>query len=151
MAIKNNFEKATFEENLQRLEKLTPDTKVVWGKMNVAQILAHINVGYDATYGDYPVATGLKKLFLKLVVKGAVTGEKPYQKNGGTAPNFIIEDQRDFENEKAKLKAFMEKTFELGQNHFEGKESVSFGAMNAKEWSNQFQKHLNHHFKQFGV
>jgi hypothetical protein len=30
MAIKNNFEKATFEENLQRLEKLTPDTKVVW-------------------------------------------------------------------------------------------------------------------------
>tara|TARA_B110000495_G_C22972682_1_gene571034 strand:+ start:1242 stop:1385 length:144 start_codon:yes stop_codon:yes gene_type:complete len=35
MAIKNNFEKATFEENLQRLEKLTPDTKAVCGKRKV--------------------------------------------------------------------------------------------------------------------
>ncbi len=45
----------------------------------------------------------------------------------------------------------MNKTQQLGENHFDGKESHSFGALNSKEWNNMFVKHLEHHLKQFGV
>jgi hypothetical protein len=39
----------------------------------------------------------------------------------------------------------------LGKEHFEGKESLSFGPMTAQEWNNLFYKHLDHHLNQFGV
>jgi hypothetical protein len=39
----------------------------------------------------------------------------------------------------------------LGETYFEGKPSPSFGKMTAKEWSNQFWKHMDHHFRQFGI
>ena len=45
----------------------------------------------------------------------------------------------------------MKKTQELGRSHFDGKESLSFGPINAQEWNNLFYKHLNHHLSQFGV
>ena len=45
----------------------------------------------------------------------------------------------------------MQKTFDLGSAHFEGKESPSFGALTADEWNVLFAKHLDHHLTQFGV
>ena len=77
--------------------------------------------------------------------------DEPYQKNGKTAPQFIITDQRVFELEKNRLTAYINKTQELGESHFEGKESLSFGSLSTQEWNNMFYKHLDHHLKQFGV
>ena len=37
------------------------------------------------------------------------------------------------------------------QTFFEGKVSSSFGSMTSKEWSTQFYKHIDHHFRQFGA
>ena len=104
MALQNIFSKASTEESLSRLEKLTPNTQPLWGKMNAAQMLAHLNVAYDMTYGKIvPNNSFLTKLMLKLFVKNAVVSEIPYPKNSRTAPAFVIADQRDFEKEKAIL------------------------------------------------
>ena len=43
------FEPQTLTDLLARIEKLTPDTQPKWGKMNVAQMLAHNSVGFDIT------------------------------------------------------------------------------------------------------
>jgi hypothetical protein len=80
-----------------------------------------------------------------------VVSEKPYKKNSHTAPEFIIADERDFEKEKSKFIDNVKQTEAHGAQYFEGRESSSFGAMTAKEWSTQFYKHINHHFTQFGV
>ncbi len=152
MAVKYTFEQATYENNLKRLEKLNAETKALWGKMNVAQMLAHLNVAYGITYNEnLPKITGLKKFLLKLIVKKIVTSEKPFSKNGRTAPEFIIADNRGFTKEKEKLANYIKETFQKGETYFEGKENISFGSLSAKEWSNLFQKHLDHHFAQFGV
>jgi len=74
-----------------------------------------------------------------------------YAKNSRTAPEFIIEGQKDFEQEKARLIGFITKTQQLGAAHFEGKENFSFGPMTAQEWNGLFYKHLDHHLMQFGV
>jgi len=150
--MKNLFNKQDYEETLQRIEKLTPETQAQWGKMSVDQMLAHCNVAYDMAYTEkYPKATGFKRFMLKLFVKNAVVGPKPYPKNGRTAPEFIIADERDFAVEKSKLVDYLMKTQELGASHFENKASNSFGPMTSKEWNVSFAKHLDHHLKQFGV
>ena len=78
-------------------------------------------------------------------------GEKPYKQNSRTAPNFLITDQREFEHEKKRLIDHINKTQQLGEAHFHGKESHSFGALDKTEWNNMFYKHLDHHLTQFGV
>ena len=49
------FNEDVLNENLIRLEKLTPNTQPLWGKMNVAQMLAHINIAYGIDDGSIPV------------------------------------------------------------------------------------------------
>ncbi len=137
---------------LNRLNKLTPESKAIWGKMNVSQMLAHCNITYEMCYENkHKKPTGLVKFILKFFVKKFVTNEVPYKKGGKTAPQFIITDQKEFEIEKTRLKNYILKTQELGSTHFEGKESLSFGILSSKEWNNMFAKHLDHHLNQFGV
>ena len=150
--MKNVFDKEVTNELVDRINKLNKDTKAVWGTMNVAQMLAHCNVTYDMDMTDvHPKATGVKKFFLKLFIKSVVVGEKPYQKNGRTAPQFVIADEREFEKEKTKLVNYILQVQKLGASHYEGKESNSFGPLKSSEYNNMFYKHLNHHLSQFGV
>lgn len=150
--MKNIFDKAVTDEVIERINNLSVNSRAKWGKMSVEQMLAHCSVSYDLCYDESrPKATGLKKVLLKLFVKGVVVGEKPYKKNSRTAPDFIIADEKEFENEKQKLISYLEKTQNLGASHFEGKESNSFGHLTSKEWNNMFYKHLDHHLNQFGV
>lgn len=150
--MENIFLPQTVNAYENRISNLTPNSKPLWGKMNVAQMLAHCNVVYEMIYEDiHPRPKGLMKFILKSFIKKFVVGPKPYKKNTKTAPAFLIVDERDFQKEKSRLIAYLHKTQELGENHFDGKESHSFGALNITEWNNMFVKHLDHHLQQFGV
>jgi hypothetical protein len=148
----NTFESSTTESVLKRLEKVSFDTVPQWGKMNAAQMLAHLNVAYDYSSGKLVAKNSwLAKIMLKAFVKKIVVSEKPYAKNSRTAPDFLITTSKEFEVEKSKLIAYIKDTEQKGSAYFEGKESASFGPLTAKEWSNMFYKHIDHHFTQFGV
>ncbi len=150
--MKNIFTKEITNEVVQRIHKLTNESQPKWGKMNVSQMMAHCAVTYEMVYTDkHPKPNGFVKFILKSFVKKAVVSEKPYKKNGKTAPQFLITDECVFEDEKQRLVSFIEKTQELGAAHFEGKESHSFGKLNKTEWNNMFYKHIDHHLNQFGV
>jgi hypothetical protein len=152
--MKNIFDKSVTDEVIDRINRLTPENQPVWGKMNAGQMLAHCSVTYDYIYDprhQKTKAKGLKKFLLKALIKKGVCGEKPYPKNGRTAPQFLITDQKDFEKEKSKLIGYIKQTQEEGAESFDGKESHSFGVLNTTEWNNMFYKHLDHHLTQFGV
>jgi hypothetical protein len=150
--MKNIFLASTTEELIGRINKLSPSTKPQWGKMNVGQMLAHCSVTYEMAYENkHPKPKGFMRFMLKTFVKGMVVGEKPYKRNLRTAPIFLMTTEKDFEAEKARLVGYLKKTVELGENHFDQKESLSFGKLNIKEWNNMFYKHLDHHLTQFGV
>lgn len=152
MALPNIFTSEVTDAVIGRINKLTPASTPLWGKMNVSQMLAHLNVSYEMVYEDkHPKPKALMEFILKLLVKNKVVSEVPYKHNGPTAPAFIITDERDFEAEKARLIAHIKKTQELGEKHFDGKESHSFGPLTITEWNNMFYKHLDHHLGQFGV
>jgi hypothetical protein len=150
--MKNIFDKEVCNEFINRINKLTPESKALWGKMNVSQMLAHCNVSYEMVYDNiHPKPNAFFRFILKLLVKNKVVDEKPYARNNGTAPQFIIKGDRNFDIEKDRLIAYINKTQELGEKEFEGKESLSFGKLHSGEWNNMFSKHLEHHLSQFGV
>lgn len=153
MTLLNTFDPLTTSKTLERLDKLSSNTKPAWGKMNAAQMMAHLSIPYDLAYGRKEQHSSFfGKLMLKLFVKNIVVGEsKPYPKNSRTAPDFIVADERDFEREKARLIANIKETEAKGPSYFEGKESGAFGKLTARQWSVQFYKHLDHHFNQFGI
>jgi len=150
--MKSIFNKIEIENFIDRLNQLKPDSQPLWGKMSAVQMLAHCNVTYEMLYEDkHPKPGFLMKLMLKAFVKNSVVNEKMYPKNSRTAPQFIISDHRNFENEKLRLINFMKRTQEEGSESFEGKESHSFGKLTSQEWNNMMVKHLEHHFGQFGI
>ena len=150
--MKNIFDAKETETVIDRINQLSPSTSPQWGKMSTDQMLAHCNVTYEMAFEDkHAKPNGFTKLMLKLFVKNAVVSDKPYKKNSRTAPQFIIADAKNFVEEKARLTDYIKKTQSLGENHFDGKESHSFGALTKQEWNNMFYKHLDHHLNQFGV
>ena len=150
--MKNVFDPAVTAELIQRIEKLSPESPALWGKMSVDQMLAHCCVAYEMAFTNkHPKANALMRFILKTFVKPGVVNEVPYKKNLPTAPAFRIKNEKNFAEEKARLIAFVEQTLSASEATFEGKESPSFGHMNAKEWNNLLYKHLDHHLTQFGV
>ena len=150
--MKNIFDEKDTQEFIHRISRLTPETQPLWGKMNVAQMLAHCCVIYEMVYTDkHPKPNAIKKFLLKTFVKRGVTNEVPYKKNSPTSAQFIITNERDFAVEKQRLVDYLKQTQQLGAAYFDNKEYVSFGKLSKNEWNNMFAKHLDHHLTQFGV
>jgi hypothetical protein len=152
MALPSIYEEKTIDTLLRRLDNIKFDSKPKWGKMNAPQMLAHLNVAYDLAFGKVSSNNSfIKKFLLKLIVKRIVTNEKPYKQNSPTAPIFLVSSEQDFSQEKTNLTNNIKLVLSKGPVYFDGKDSDSFGPLTAIEWNNMFYKHLDHHFKQFGV
>lgn len=152
MALPNIFTKEVSDNIIARINALTPNTQPQWGKMNVAQMLAHCNVTYELVYEDkHPKPKGFLKLMLRYIVRKFVTNETPYKQSLRTAPAFLVTDTKNFEQEKTRLINYINKTQQDGESYFDGRMSHSFGKLNITEWNNMFYKHLDHHLRQFGV
>lgn len=65
MEIKNLFDNIVKEELIERINRLTPETERKWGKMNVAQMLAHLQMQIEVAYGTRIVKGNL---LMKLMV-----------------------------------------------------------------------------------
>jgi hypothetical protein len=152
MAYPNIFSTEVANKMIARIDTLQPNSAALWGKMNVAQMLAHCCVAYEFVYTTkHPKPNAFVRFLLKMLAKNVVVGEKPYAKNGRTAKEFLITDPKEFEAEKTRLIGYINQTLQLGAASFEGKESHGFGKLTTVEWNNLFYKHLDHHLGQFGV
>ena len=106
--MKNIFDKNISDNMIERINQLSSDSKAEWGKMSVDQMLAHCCITYEFIFdNNHPKPKGFKKWILKAFVKSIVVNEKPYKKNGRTAPEFIMNNRKDFELEKSRLIAYI--------------------------------------------
>lgn len=152
MPLPNIFTEPVVQQLVTRINQLTPATTPQWGKMNIAQMLAHCNVTYELAYENiHPRPNAFMRFILKSFIKKIVVSEKPYAKNSRTAPVFLMVTEKEFNKEKERLLNYLQKTKQLGEAAFEGKENHGFGKLSSTEWNNMFYKHLDHHLGQFGV
>ncbi len=146
------FDAQTLDHAIARINALTPDSRPVWGKMTVAQMLAHCCVTYEMVYTDkHPRPNPVMRWVLRTLVKDRVIGPVPYSQGTPTAPAFRITDEREFAAERDRLIAYLQRVAAEGRTRFEGRESLSFGPLTSSEWNALMSKHLDHHLRQFGV
>ncbi len=152
MALPTIYTKTTAEDVIGRINKLNASTTGQWGKMDVAQMMAHCNITFEMAFDPtYKKSPGILRFILKNLVKGNVVGEKPYKKNDSTPPQMLVKTEKNFTDEKQRLISYLQNCVHVGEQYFEGLDHPAFGKMTKIEWSNLLYKHLNHHLTQFGV
>ncbi len=145
------FNQSDVSEILRRIEMLTPNSQRRWGKMNVAQMLAHCNISIETARGLH----AMKRVFIGRIIgpllRPKVLGEKPFGKNSPTDKSYIFTGTLDFEEEKTKTIASVRKFFEGGPAQCTTYPHPFFGKFTPDEWAVFQWKHMDHHLRQFGA
>ena len=149
--MKNLFDKETHAEITNRLNLLSPESKALWGKMNVSQMLAHSKEAFKVPLSDKKMPRMFIGLLMGWIFKKKLYNDEPWKKNLPTAPNFIIKDMRDFETEKAGLFELVDKFYNAGPDNVGKFPHPMFGNFTSEQWGQSMYKHLDHHLQQFGV
>jgi len=149
--MKNLFQKETVDEVISRLDKLQAASPRQWGKMDVAQMLAHCSVTMDIASGRL----NLPRMFIGRLIgpffKSIYTSEKPFAKNGPTGKRMVIADRRDFQREQDQLKLKVRQFHEGGEKQCTRHPHPFLGKLTPEAWSRGMYKHLDHHLRQFGA
>jgi Protein of unknown function (DUF1569) len=149
--MKNLFDKSTLEEVINRLNQLTPQSQRQWGKMEVAQMLAHCKEAFKVPLSDKPLPRMFMGYLFGWMLKSKLHNEEPWKKGMPTAPNFLIKDERNFEEEKRQLIELVTKFNTSGPSKVGLYPHPFFGKLTSEQWGKSMYKHLDHHLMQFGV
>jgi DNA-directed RNA polymerase subunit H (RpoH/RPB5) len=142
------------EMKIDLLSKLTVDQKPLWGKMTPQHMVEHLFKTYQVSiseikldiFSDERKISVLKKLFL---------GKRPLPKefiNPAIGPDLLPLEFPDLETAILELKKIL-----LRYDIFFSKNPQTktahpvFGYLTKEEWDIFHQKHIEHHFTQFGI
>lgn len=146
--VKNLFEDPIKQDIISRINKLTPGTQRKWGKMDVAQMLAHVQQPLKVAMGQQTCKGNFLIRTLSLFFKSNLYNDKPFARNLPTDKSFKIADSRDFINERERL---LEMVGSFSPDTLTTHPHPVFGPMTPEQWSRSQWKHLDHHLQQFGV
>jgi hypothetical protein len=149
---KSLFNKQDADEFISRINKLTPQTPALWGKMDVAQMLTHCQKPLQIASGSLKpkINRVIKFLFGKKAKEQLIT-EPEFKKNLPTFPEAKIVDKKVFETEKKKLIELIQQFQKEGEAGLTKDPHPFFGDLTVKEWDILQVKHLDHHLRQFGA
>jgi len=149
--MKNLFDEQVNSEIISRVEKISYGTKAVWGKMTSGQMLAHCSIGLESALGDKVKKRSLIGLLFGKMAKKQVFSEKPFKQGLPTDKMFKINDDKNADDEKAKLIALITRFGKAGAEGMSKHPHVFFGELSPEEWGILQYKHLDHHLRQFGI
>jgi Protein of unknown function (DUF1569) len=149
--MKTLFQSEAVDEIVARIGQLTPTTPALWGKMNVAQMLAHCSVAIDMASGRLILPRLMIGRILGPLVKPIYTNDKPFSKSSPTDKKLVVADARDFSQEQERLKLRIREFQRGGESHVTKHPHPFFGDFQPQEWARGMYKHLDHHLRQFGV
>jgi hypothetical protein len=134
-----------------RIEFLRPDSEKQWGKMNVAQMLAHCSAWMEMAAGLKSLPQSFVGRIFGKMAKKSVLGEKPIGRNMPSEKSLIMQDERNFEAEQQRLLDWVDRFSTGGPEQCTTHPHCFFGSMSPNEWAIMGYKHLDHHLRQFGA
>ncbi|GIN09160.1 hypothetical protein J1TS1_33050 [Shouchella clausii] len=149
--MKNIFNQADTTEILNRIDKLSPNSRPQWGKMDVAQMLAHCSSFHDIAMGETFPPRGWLGILIGTFVKPIFYNDKPLAHNMSTIPTIMIVEEKEFETEKGKLKQKIRTFQNNGPEKCTSHPHPFFGKLTPEQWGKGLYKHLDHHLNQFEV
>lgn len=150
--MKSLFNEIEYTEIRNRVESLKANNQQQWGKMSIAQMMAHCSLGFEKAIGKVPfedksnfiMRTLVKRIVLNALKKGDLG------KNQKTFPDFVITNDRDFEKEKTRLIENIEAFYKFGFKNEIGRHPY-FGKFSKDEWGALQYLHTHHHLTQFST
>jgi len=149
--MKNLFDRETVDEVLSRIDKLQPTAARQWGKMDVAQMLAHCSATMDMASGRLNLRRSFIGRVLGPFVKPIYTNEKPFSRNSPTAKELVFANPEDFRRQQEQLRAKVQQFYEGGEAKCTRHPHPFFGPLTPQDWARGSYKHLDHHLRQFGA
>jgi hypothetical protein len=134
---------------LARLEHLQPDSQRRWGKMTCEQMLRHLNNAAQMVTGELPVKPMSSPLRLWPLNK-AIIYWLPWPHGAPAAPELIAHNTAAWEREKEQLIVLTEQVA-AREHATTWPAHPAFGPLTQKDWGRLMYRHMDHHFKQFGV
>lgn len=146
------FDQKVYQNIISRLDSLTENHQPQWGEMTVAQMVKHCQMPLLVANGKMELNRDIS-LFKKLIYKfykPIMYNDKSWPENIPTPAEFKITAPFVFDAERQALKNAI--------TEFHGKAlnmrwpaHPFFGNFNTDQWGKMQYKHLDHHFRQFGV
>jgi len=150
--MKTLFEPAVVEEVKTRIGNVRPDSVRQWGKMNVAQAVAHCANSLEMAVGDLrPPRVMIGRIFGPLIRRLALGNDRPMERNTPTAPALFIADERDLDVERQRLYVLIDRFSAGGAAQCTTHPHAFFGRLTPEQWAELMYKHLDHHLRQFGA
>jgi hypothetical protein len=150
--MRNLFEPAAVVEITDRMAQLRPDSQRQWGKMSVAQMLAHCSAAIGMAEGKVtPPRILLGRLLGPLAKKSLIGKGEPMRRNSMTEKSVLVTDERDFMVERQQLRESIDRFASGGPGICTKHPHFFFGPLTPVEWAGLMYQHLDHHLRQFGV
>jgi hypothetical protein len=149
--VNNIFDLSHTKEILVRIDQLKQGAQPQWGRMDVAQMLAHCSSFQDIAVGNSLSSRSWLGMLIGKFAKPIFYNDKPLPRNMSTIQTIMIVDKREFEVEKEKLKQNILTLQSDGPKNCTNHPHPFFGVLTSEEWGKGIYKHLDHHLKQFGV
>ncbi len=141
-------------EVLARINQLRPDSVRLWGRMNAAQMVCHLNDALLGVMGCRPIPAMAKYRGRRIVKffalhvpmrwpQGVPTRPEIDAFVGGTKPG-------QFEVDVATLRNLIAKFTEQPRS-FEFEPHPIFLHLTEREWMTWGYRHIDHHLRQFGL
>ena len=149
-------EKLTFLTNTfpNLLRSADPNTKPLWGKMNLQQMVEHMSESIRIANGklSFPLMTPEERIPAMVAF---VRSEKEFKPN---TKNALMGEEPEPLRQKNMEDAIAEYEMEINamKNHFEKNSGTVllnpfFGELDFNDWIQLLHKHEVHHLKQFGL
>ena len=147
--MKTLYREGPRRELRDRLARLTSDSRPVWGKFDAPKMVVHCADAIRMALGQLPTKSKntplrrapLKQLFVYWM---------PWPKGVPTAPELLERTPADWDAEVDVLLELMEEAGRAPRG-YEWGEHPAFGRMSHRAWGVLGYRHLDHHFRQFGI
>lgn len=128
---------------------LRADTPRRWGRMSVDQMLWHLSTSMRIALGECPTQIA-DSLLTRTVVRWLVLHGPWPRGRAPTLREMRPLERYDFVVERDRLLELMERAADWPlQAHWP--RHAAFGALSGVQWSRLQARHVEHHFRQFGV
>ena len=142
------FDYNTCLELIDRIDKLSGQSKAGWGKMNIYQMLKHCTMSEEMILGKKPYKRlFIGRLFGKIALSTVLKGDGPMKKSQPTHPELKIKGNGNVEAQKQKWISLLKEYASYGNTNYI---HPFFGKMTLDQIGQFVYKHTDHHLRQFG-
>jgi hypothetical protein len=137
----------------RRLAALTADAARRWGTLTAHEMVCHLSDSFRGILGDRPVTparmSAVQRQLTRII---ALHTPLPWPKGLPTRPEVdprqLGTQPAAFEDDRAQLRELMRRFAGPGATYVE---HPIFGALSHREWMIWAYRHVDHHFRQFGI